>query len=167
VKDDAVHLEPFLGLQWAPNCRLFSITYLQFDLDAGGDRVFVTPITAGQAFELGRIHEPNMLYVDWSAGYWLFHNCPCDCDCCSRRGLLTGVAPVIELHYATAIQNARSVETVETARERIDTLNLTTGACFELGPCSTLAVAVAVPLRDQPRDKEFSTELLVQFNRRF
>jgi hypothetical protein len=166
VKDDAVHIEPFLGLQWAPSCRLFSITYLQFDFDAGGDRVFLMPGSTVQPIELGRIREPNLLYVDWSAGYWLFHNCACD-ECCCRRGLLTGVAPVIELHYATAIEDARSVPTVRAASERIDILNLTTGACFELGPCSTLAVAVAVPVRDQPRDKEFSTELLVQFNRRF
>jgi hypothetical protein len=164
VKDDAVHIEPFIGLQFAPNCRLFSITYLQFDFDANGDRVFDLSRTGLQPFQVGRLRGPNSLYVDWSAGYWLFHDGPC--DCCGRR-YLTGVAPVIELHYATAVENARSVGTVEAARDRVDILNLTSGAHFELGRCSTLAVAVAVPLRTQPRDKEFSTELLVEFNRRF
>jgi hypothetical protein len=164
VKDDAVHIEPFLGWQFAPNSRLFSITYLQFDFDANGDRMFELSQTVLQPIEVGRLRAPNMLYVDWSAGYWLFHDGPC--DCCGRR-FLSGVAPVIELHYASAIENARSVGTVEAARDRVDILNLTSGVHFELGPCSTLAVAIAVPLRTDPRDKEFSTELLVEFNRRF
>ncbi len=162
VQDTSVHIQPFVGVQYAPNDRLFSITYLEIDTDAGGNRV-VDVIGGAPA---GSLRAPTLLYVDWSAGYWLFHNDCCDCGG-RAGGWLTGVAPVIELHYATALEDARTVDGVAPFRDRLDILNLTAGAHFQFGRCSTLAVACAVPLRTNPRDKEFSTELLVELNRRF
>lgn len=162
VQNDAVFIQPFLGIQYAPNDRLFSITYLELDTDANGNLVL-----SPQGLPPGRMRYPTLLYVDWSAGYWLFHDDCCDsCDGCRQRWL-TGVAPVIEIHYTTALENARGADGVFPVRQRVDILDLTAGTHFQFGRCSTLAVACCVPLRTSVRDKEFSTELLVELNRRF
>jgi hypothetical protein len=167
IQDNSVHIEPFLGLQATPNCRLFTIAYLQLDCDANGNRVVTTTGgTERQLVERGFLREPTLMYIDWSAGYWLFHDDPCCCRCCCHR-YLTGVAPIIELHYTTALQNAHQVAGVAPLGQRVDIFNLTGGAEFELGRCSNLAVGCAAPLRTSQRDKEFGTEIIVQFNRRF
>ena len=75
VMDNSVHVEPFLGLQIAPCERLFSIAYLQLDMDANGNDVLEQRST--QPFSMvGRLREPTVLYADFSAGYWLFHDLP-------------------------------------------------------------------------------------------
>ncbi len=43
IQDQSVHVEPFVGIQTAPNERLFSIAYLQLDVDANGN-----PVSLGQ-----------------------------------------------------------------------------------------------------------------------
>jgi hypothetical protein len=166
ITDEAVHVAPFLGLQATPTDRLFSIAYLQLDVDAGGDRL-VTTQTAPPPIQRGTLRDQTLMYVDWSTGYWLFHDTHCGDGSCGCRRYLTGVAPIIELHYTTALQDAHPVANVFPLSQRVDIFNLTAAAEFELGRCSNLAIGCAAPLRNSPRDKEFGTELIVQFNRRF
>jgi hypothetical protein len=159
VFDDSVHLAPFLGLLLTPNERWFSITYLQLDFDSNGNRTFVgdNPV--------GRLRSPTLMYVDCSVGYWLFYNQP------SESGVghyLTGLAPVVELHYTTTLQNAEGVGgIIEPVSQRVDILNITGGLFFKIGPSAGLTVGGVAPLRTRPSDKEFDAEVLVQFNRWF
>jgi hypothetical protein len=159
VFDDSVHLAPFLGLLLTPNDRWFSITYLQLDFDSNGNRTFVgdNPV--------GRLRSPTLMYVDCSVGYWLFYNQP------SESGVghyLTGLAPVVELHYTTTLQNAEGVGgIIEPVSQRVDILNITGGLFFKIGSSAGLTVGGVAPLRTRPSDKEFDAEVLVQFNRWF
>jgi hypothetical protein len=158
VFDDSVHLAPFLGLLLTPNDRVFSITYLQLNFDCNGNHV-----TQGDT-PIGRLRDPNLLYVDSTLGYWLFKDSPDG----ALGGYLTGLAPLIEIHYTTTLQDMEGVDSViQPLSKRLDILNLTAGLYFQLGPLSSLVVAGVAPLRTSEADKEFDAEVLVQFNRRF
>jgi hypothetical protein len=164
VQNQSVHLAPFLGMLVVPGQRWFSISYLQFDFDANGNGVDV--IVGPQSFH-GRLRDPTLMYADVSIGYWLYRD--------ELRGgggwLLRGVAPIVELHYTTTLQDAQGFEAfgsgVTALQQRIDVLNLTAGLQFELGASSWLSVAGVAPLRTEPGDKLFDAEVVVQFNRRF
>ncbi|HEY2826254.1 MAG TPA: hypothetical protein VGJ04_01530 [Pirellulales bacterium] len=158
VFDDAVHVAPFVGLLLTPNERWFSITYLQFDFDTTGDRVTVDGTPEGT------LRDPTLMYVDCSVGYWLFNN---------RLGTgggeyLTGMAPILELHYTKALDDAMGIQPfIEPESNTINALNLTAGFFFQLGSSSGLTVAGVAPLRTSRADKQFDAEVLVQFNRWF
>jgi hypothetical protein len=157
--DDSTHVAPFLGLLLTPNDRWFSITYLQFDFDSIGDHVNVddTPV--------GTLHVPDLMYVDCSVGYWLFYNQPTG----SRiTRYVTGMAPIVELHYTHAMESAEGIpDVVEPNNDKFNALNITGGFFFKLGESAGLTVAGVAPLRTLPSDKEFDAEVLVQFNRWF
>jgi hypothetical protein len=93
------------------------------------------------------------------------------------------VAPIIELHYSTTMQNEDQVNgplgTVglppqfdspglpgSTAHGRRNVLDLTAGLQFELGACSSLTVAGVAPLKTG-LNRDYDAEFVVQFNRRF
>jgi hypothetical protein len=164
IQNQSVHLAPFLGMLVVPGERWFSISYLQFDFDANGDPVDVT--FGSQTFH-GKLRDPTLMYADVSIGYWLYRN---ELDG-GGRSYVTGIAPIIELHYTTTLQDAQGFKAfgsgVVPLAERIDVLNLTAGLQFALGSYSWLSVAGVAPLRTEPADKLFDAEVIVQFNRRF
>ena len=162
IQNRSVHFEPFVGMVYAPNDRLFAIGFAQFDVDANGNQVnidYTVPISDPT------LRDPTLLYLDASVGYWLFRDE--DFGACMHR-YLTGIAPMVELHYTTALQDFHDIDGfVVSAGERLDVLNLTGGLHFQLGPCSALTVAAVVPLRTDATDKEFDSEIVAQFDRRF
>ncbi len=171
VKNESLHLEPFVGLLLAPSTRLFSISYIQLDFDANGSPVtsqFVGGQPGAPVVYDGRLRDPTFLYVDVSVGYWLF-----DARGESRRswllgGYVSGIAPIVELHYTTSLQAfSTHVSTISSPYAGEDTLDLTGGLAFQLGPMSNLTLAACAPPLTSQRDKEFDSELIVQFDRFF
>jgi len=165
IQNDSVHLAPFLGFAYAPCCgNFFAIGFVQLDFDANGDSVGLVAINDPP---IARFRDPTLLYLDLSMGYWLFRDDPACCRC----RYLTGIAPVVELHYTTTLQNYRGVDgtdfLIDPVYNGTDCLNLTAGLHFQMGPCSMLTVGGVVPLMSSPRDREFDSEVVVQFDRRF
>ena len=102
VRNEAVHLQPFLGAAWYPTEKLFVLGFAQIDFDTHGNTVLMAS-DDGNTIPLapvGVYHEQSLGFFDVSAGYWLF-----------RRSdhWLTGVAPMVELHYSTTMQNTDAV----------------------------------------------------------
>ncbi|HEX3999375.1 MAG TPA: hypothetical protein VHX65_12560 [Pirellulales bacterium] len=160
VRNDSVHVAPFVGFAFAPNCDFFAIGFVQADFDTNGDPVYEHFPTTDPY--LGRFRDPSLLYLDLSTGYWLFRDEPA----CGRY--LTGIAPVVELHYTTNLQNYRGVDgAIQPLYAGTDCLNLTAGLHFQMGPCSMLTLAGVVPLTGSERDREFDSEATAQFDRRF
>lgn len=160
--NDAFHVQPFLGVYRQPSERLFWQFFTQLDFDANGNRVFIP----GDGFfgsgsdQVRQLQDQTLLFLDLSVGYWLFEN-----D--TKRRYLTGMAPMIELHYTTTLQdqdlgNLRAFTPIG----HRDVLNLTAGLFFQIGQFSSLNVAAVSPLRED-FDKLFDAELGVQFVRRF
>lgn len=182
VENEAVHLLPFVGLQYTPNERFWMLTFVHADFDANGNPVTFTgaeygyPYTPGIA--RGVLQDQNLLHLDASWGYWLYR------DPAGDR-LLSGLAPMLELHYSTTMQPgdfvmsnrldgtrdaAGAFTTLPNgqgfAGRRQDTLNLTGALRFQIGRRSTLTVAGVAPLLtgdDKPFDAEFITQYIWRF----
>ena len=165
VWNESVHVAPFLGAGWRASDRLFFLAFAQVDFDTHGDTVLARG-AGGTLDTVDVFHEQNLLFLDFSTGYWLFQN--------PGARWLTGLAPIVELHYTSTLQNMDSVLIPSvlgsigpiSGSGRRDILNLTAGLHCQVGQWSTLRVAAVVPLKTA-EDREFDCEVLAQFDRRF
>ena len=166
LKDESVHLSPFVGWSWTPSDRIFTQSFLQFDFDAGGND-FVE-----DGVKVGTYNDQSLMFIDSSVGYWLYRN--------RSACYLTGIAGLIELHYTTTLQDTDAVTTnrarvIANPFNRIDVLNMTGGLMINVTELSSLRVAAATPLRNNHQrfgdldfaSRFFDAELLVQLERRY
>lgn len=166
LKDESVHLSPFVGWLWRPSDRIFTQSFLQFDFDAGGNDFIENGV------KMGTYNDQSLMFVDASLGYWLYRN--------RSACYVTGIAGLIELHYTTTLQDTDAVATnrarvIANPFNRIDVLNMTGGVVINLTELSSLRVAAATPLRNKHQrfgdldfaSRFFDAELLVQLERRY
>jgi hypothetical protein len=169
IRNEACHLLPYLGFLLAPNDDWFFQGFIQADFAASGFKLqrngqFDGPLVP-------EFTEQNLMYYDLLVGRWLYRN---PCACC-----LTGIAALLELHYTTSIEDAQFAfsppgdppttfsAVLGNPFNRIDVLNLSAGVHVQLTELSNLRVSAVVPLRDDPGDRQFDSEVLVSFNREF
>ncbi len=172
IRNDAVHLLPYVGFTLAPGDPawgwgngLFLTGFGQLDVAANGNRVEVGPL-GDPSFPAGTFTEQNLLFLDIAAGCWLYR------DPDAYR--LTGLAAVAELHYTTSLQESDSLAIgadpsfvlLRSPASDFGILNLTAGLQALLFDASSLRVACAFPLGGE-NQRFFDSELQVQFNRRF
>lgn len=160
LRNQSVHLQPFLGFLSTPTERSFFQGFIQMD----------TPLNSNGIRASGndRISDQAVLFLDVSAGHWLYRNI--------ESRFLTGLAPIVELHYTTALQGARNVELggpPPTAmfefgdlRHRFNMLNLTYGLHTEFCNQTQMRVAGVVPLTSGDNNF-FSTEIQAAIIRKF
>ncbi len=161
LDNDAYHLMPYVGFMSLPDDRAFVQGFVQLDVPLNGNRVEVVP-AAGS----GRLDEQTLLFFDISGGYWVYRN-----DCGSG---LTGLAPIVELHYTTTLEDTDSVAFATgaatydfaNAANRLDVLNLTLGLHAQFGQGLNVRVGAVFPLRNDD-DKIFDAELQVSVNWRY
>jgi len=162
LKNQSVHLLPYIGAYWAPIDRAYVQGFLQVDVDANGNAVNVPNGGRG-----GVLTEQTFLYADVAIGYWLYQN--------PEARVVTGIIPTLEFHYSTTLQNADIVTaqsgttqfTLGNSFNRLDITNITTGTHFRLGPLSFLTIAGVFPLKARDTDRQFDSEIVAQFNRLF
>ena len=160
VQNQAIHLMPFLAFTAAPNEDWFFQAFTQIDFAASGNDV------VSSQGALGVYTEQNILHLDTTIGRWFAQNL--------GYRHLSGIAGVLELHYASSIQDSDSVPVsggsllgeINVPDNRFDLLNLTSGLHFQLTPLSNLRVGAVVPLRASP-DRVFDSEIQASFNRYF
>ena len=80
---------------------MFHQFLLQFDFDANGSDVIVpvnSPLALSDATvdEVSRLYDQSLMFVDYQFGYWV-HRRP--------TGIVRGIAPLVELHYTTSLQD--------------------------------------------------------------
>jgi hypothetical protein len=159
LSNDAVHLAPFIGFLSAPNERLFCEGFLQVDVPTHGNRI----VFGGN--DLGKLNDQSLLYLDLGVGYWLHHN--------PYAPYITGIAPLVEYHYTTTLQNADMLSGTDGFQflqfgntfNRMDVSNLTIGLHTELGQ-TTVRLGGAFPLSGNS-NRFYDAEVLVSVNRRF
>ena len=165
MRNQAVHLMPYIGLLEVPSERLFYQCFLQVDVPTNGNRVDYSDPVAG-AGTFGVLSEATLLYADVSIGYWLFRDRP--------GRVLRGLAWLGELHYTTSLERPAAISGTpstigfefQSAANPIDLLNLTVGLHAEIARCTTCRVAGVFPLRSGD-DRAFDSEIQVQLQRRF
>lgn len=171
VENEAVHLQPFLGWLWAPNQCWFAEAFAQADFDTNGHSV-TTRWDPSTIQAEGILQEQSLLLLDMKVGRWIYRNR------CAR--CITGIAPAVELHYTTTMQDADRVAYVGNSHNRVDMLNITGGIHVELGGRSDLTFFASAPLRGtrtdvtsplgtrlEKYDIPFDAEVGLQFNYRF
>ncbi len=167
VKNDAIHLLPYMGFLGAWDNRYFANGFVQFDVPVNGQRVSIDDYFIGEV-ELGKFHEQTLLHLDVSVGRWLQRN--------PDAPLLTGLAFLTELHYTTALNNADHLFWYgffmdpdlhfHNPGNQVSLLNLTIGLHSEWRNNTSLRIGSVFPLRTGT-DRTFDAELQVQLERRF
>jgi hypothetical protein len=194
IGNETVSLSPFLAVLYKPTERFFAHGFLEFDIPVNSSPVTYTetvPINVGPPFVPTNssppgavtppftvntnIREQSLLQVDLGTGYWLIRN-PNACR-------LTGLAPTIELHYTSTLNNADIVTLpldpslvsvpggtivpsppqVGNRRNRLDILDLTLGTTFEFARRLTLATGFSLPMKGVD-NRTFDWEFQLQLN---
>jgi hypothetical protein len=158
IPNQSITLSPYLGALFTPTDRLFGQAWVVFDFDTNGNPVEINTDGTGLS-NVGRIRNATNMQWDGQLGYWVYRN--------RSSSLLTGVAPFLELHYATTVQNQDLVEAgafvVGDLRNRVDELNMTAGLTALFGNRSLLQLGVVVPLR-WGDDRSFNVQFGVRAN---
>jgi len=165
VNDQSIHLLPYLGYLATPSERLFVQAFAQLDFDTRGNNVLVND--GSSLSSAGTVQDQTLLYLDASIGYWIYRN-----DA-KQRGI-TGIAPMLELHYTTTLQNADVIYYPGSTPSplygnfynRYDVLNMTAGVSFMMGQRSYLTLAGISPLTGFP-NRFFNGEAAVLYNYMF
>jgi hypothetical protein len=159
VKNQAVHLLPFLGSVYSPNEQIFVQQFLQFDFDANGNSVQTNNFNGGTT-TVGRLTDMSYLYYSIGAGYWLYNNPGSD-------RFLTRIAPIVELHYNKSLTSTDLVNAppqfIGAQGVNQDLLNGTIGVTAMLKQNSTLTLGYVTPLSSIDH-RQFNSEFRLMFN---
>jgi len=166
VRNESVHLLPYVGFMRVPNGCAFYHGFAQVDVPLGGNRIDYYDANLVAPGTFGTLTDQTLLYLDFSAGYWLYRN-PCSYG-------VTGLASLVEFHYTTTLEDADALtgSIVGTnfrfgnRLNRVDVANLTVGLHAEIGDRTTLRVGGVFPLENDA-DKPFDAEFQISVNRRF
>lgn len=167
--NDAVLIQPFLGLLAASEDDYFFHGFIQVDVPTHGNRIDFQIPAAGTSGTVGRYNDQTLLYLDLAAGKWLYQ-APRSCG-------VSGLAALVELHYATALQDSDIISanidpgasdttlTFGGSTNRFNTLNVAFGLDAEVG-LTNFRVGAVFPLTDGP-NRMFDSEIQAQINRRY
>ena len=166
LRNEAYHLVPWLGLRLDPSPRLFMESFLEFDFGLNENRLYGhydgPQGSNGVLPRMGEVYDETILMADVSIGYWWYRDR-------FKRGKLMGIVPNLELHYATALQDADVVSqpgmglSVNGELDRFNQLNLTAGTHFVFHRGGNITPAIVIPLLNGD-DRQFDYEIQVQTN---
>jgi hypothetical protein len=192
ISNDTWALSPFLAVLATPTDRFFGHGFFQLEFPVtnssysysdtfprSGTRSADNPsFQFNPVSQVGVINEQSLLHLDVGAGYWVVRN--------PDARWLNGMAPTVELHYLTTLQNADLITLpgdntfargvgggpaqrtttgpqLGNLNNRVDILDLTMGVTFLLGNQATIATAFVLPLRGTG-DRTFDWEFQLQIN---
>lgn len=165
VTNQSVHLLPFIGGVYTPNQRFFAQSMLQFDFDTTGNSVqmqdFGNP--TGQLYSMGRARDASWLFASVSTGYWVYRDF-------GSGNLITGIAPLVELHNNSTISSAQGVSgNVPSGPQSVgggpgtQLINGTVGLNILFRDQGSLILGYATPIAGT-NDRQFDGEFRVVFN---
>jgi hypothetical protein len=195
IKNEIWGLSPFLAALAAPNDRFFTQGFMSLDMPVNEGHVSFAESVPVNVFQTSpnfglappgiptpfsgadKISEQTLLNLDVGTGYWLVR------DPCAQW--ITGIAPAVELHYTTTLNNA-DIRTfpidnvvfpngaiqpnprIGNSRNRIDILDVTVGTTVQVGQRATVAGGFSFPLLsgdNRTFDWEFQLQLNYYFGR--
>ncbi len=161
IRNESTRLQPYLGLLWTPNDRFFAQGFVQWDVAANDNSVFVDQ-GSGLAY-VDDVHDVTFQFVDVGVGYWAYRGH-------RRHHCVTGLAWTAELHWNASLQPTDVVTAggfrIGQRSSNIDLVNVTLGAHVELRDKTTLTLAYVTPIGGG-LDRQFDGELRILVNRRF
>lgn len=101
VRNESVHILPYLGMLLAPSARCFHQLFVQADVPTNGNEVAYGELHSStytyNTYEYSFDDQP-LLHVDWQSGYWLYQN--------PRRPYQCGLAAMFALHYTSTLADS-------------------------------------------------------------
>jgi hypothetical protein len=153
VENQSVHFLPFIGAQYTPDDRWFAQGMIQFDIDSNGNDVLVG--TPGALTSIGDARDNAYMFVDLSVGYWIY-------KAHSRSATIQGVAPILEIHHNTTLDNGDAIEAIGLAAPGSTSVtNAVFGLTTQMSDNKNLTLGYATPIGG---DSQFDGELRVFFN---
>ncbi|QDU60158.1 hypothetical protein Pan216_09950 [Planctomycetes bacterium Pan216] len=163
INNQSVHLMPYIGAVFAPNDRFFAQGFLQADFGTNGNAVWEDLDGIGGLNKAGVLTDQTLGYIDASIGYWVMKH--------RDYGVLTAVAPMLELHYTTTMGQVDRIQqgsfVIGDFAANQDILNLTTGVSLELFGRANAVLAAGTPLKGGISGRQFDWELQAQISYRF
>lgn len=157
IGNEAWYLTPYLASLYTPNDTFFMQSFLSYRARTGSNQVTFQGNPVGL-----NLYQQDLLLADIAAGYWMLR---------ADGNGLTGIAPVVELHYSTTTESDDPFTFTSDFYGRRDLLNLTVGTHIEINQRHIVSLGYALPLRDKPflpgglpTDRVFDGEFSIQFN---
>ncbi len=173
IRNQAVHILPFLGGVYAPSSRFYTHGILQVDVATGGNDVEIQTLDGNlqdAMVNIGKFNDSTVLYSSIGMGYWLVKRGPRD------RSFIRGIIPTLEAHWNRSLNDADCVTFTDSAIspdpialiqpviKEIDVLNMVGGCTFQLRNNSRLAFGYAAPLGNS-QDRVFDGEWRATWNK--
>jgi hypothetical protein len=163
LKNQAIHLSPFVGGLWVPNNQFFVQGFLEVDTPSQGNRFDIENTLTGDFESAGYLNEQTLFKVDVAGGWWIYRSW-------GERGPC-GLAAIAEFHYTTTVQDADVLTfplgngTVRFGDllNRRDVSNVAVGLHTLLRGKITLRVAAVFPVENR-LDNPFDAEVNVSLN---
>jgi hypothetical protein len=160
IRNEAVHLSPFMTYLAHPHERFFCQGFAQLDFATNGNPL---ELTNGMTTQTGMLHDAPLLFLDLAAGVWLVRE--------PENRFLTGLAAIFEVHYNATLAETDTVNlpapfnSIGGKFSRFDVVNITTGLHAELGNNWRVRVGGVLPLNEITRffDAEVNCSIVRQF----
>ncbi|MEZ6092317.1 MAG: hypothetical protein R3C05_30810 [Pirellulaceae bacterium] len=156
ISSESVHLQPFLGMLYTPNQKCFAQAFMQYDVAANGNPVFVN--TGTNMSSAGILTDANHLQFDTAIGYWVYQS--------NQSQGLTGIIPTAEIHHTVSTGDG---DIVASGPFQIGNFNgdrsittLVAGTTFEFGTRTQVAAGYATTIGD---DRDHDGAFQIQMNR--
>jgi hypothetical protein len=158
VHNDEVVLTPFIAYLVTPNDRLFFQNWFAVDIVTNSNEVTADPIFNGLT-NVGRLRDQNVLQIDAQLGYWLYRS--------EQSGWLTALAPFLELHYNSSVNDPGSVQfgpvSLAPSSKHFDELNMSVGVVAQVGENATFYLGAVFPLKEDT-NRSFDYQLGLRAN---
>ena len=158
VRNEAVHILPFVAALGRPTDRCFWQAFLQFDIDANGNTV-LADLSGGALPKIGVFNDATLMFIDLGTGYELYRD--------DYASLLRRVTALAEVHYSSTLQDEDVVAgnglTVGGFFRRFDVVDLTLGASALLGQHTSVRPGIVMPLLTG-KNRHFDYEATIQVN---
>ena len=149
--------------------RTVHLPYLvQVDFATRGNDVYADTSNGGPLSFAGSLNDPTFLYASLSTGYWLYR-APVG------TSRVTGIAPMVELHYNRSLQTTDTVylsptnfsnlggTTIGNRNTNIEVTNFVAGVTMLFDADKSLTAGFTTPLGGGS-DRQFNGEFRVLFN---
>ena len=169
IENEAVHVQPFIGLLHVPNDTFVFQFFAQLDVATNGNTVRFEAIESAATGVFGKYNEQTLLFLDASLGMRVYEN--------PAAPIVTGIMSLIEVHYTTTLQNSDRVTgtritgmtpsyVYQNSANRVDVVNLTTAFDIEVAQAFNVRIGGVFPLRSGD-NRFFDGEVTFQFSRPF
>jgi hypothetical protein len=143
IRNQALHLGPFLAAAFAPSDRWFCQAFLQTDFAASGNRVRVDSGGTGLV-DVGSLNDANYLFTSLSIGRWVLE----------PANYQRPLAVIAEVHHSANINRSDEVRFggMQIGQEASDlnVTNLTVGMTAQISDRTSVNVGLIAPLSDTP-----------------